>query len=114
MIAIYYPEKAADKDRFDLMRSADPHLAKMVWSEGKYIKVATFHGADLELAYKTMQNGVVTDSWVLNPGPSLTPEVEPISGEGFVYGWRSSSMGDIYEIDGKRFICAAVGFEPVP
>jgi hypothetical protein len=85
-----------------------------------YAKVATVEcdehqdiPANLEHAYKLMQNGVVTDSWTLSPPDGLTPLVKPIYHNQQAYGHRSMSMGDIVEVDGKEYVVATYGFEEI-
>jgi hypothetical protein len=69
--------------------------------------------ANLEDAYRTMQNGVVTDSWTLSPPDGLTALVDPINHDGREYGHRSASMGDIFTVDGKEYVVASFGFKEV-
>lgn len=86
-----------------------------------YVNVAEYEYDDrislvnnLERTYNAMQNGVITDSWLLSPPDGLTPLVQPFISKGEKYGWRSASMGDLFIIDDKTYVCSAVGFEEVP
>ena len=76
-----------------------------------YTVAAIIDTSSLELAYKLMQNGVVTDSWTFDPPPGLTPISPPLTHNGRLYGNRSASMGDLFEMDdGTLFVCADFGF----
>jgi hypothetical protein len=88
-------------------------LHARLMAEGKYVAVAEFDGNDLDEAYKLTQNGVVTDSWTLAPPAGLTPLVEPIEHDGRKYGHRSSSMGDVFVLDGEMFVVDTVGFTEI-
>jgi hypothetical protein len=85
-----------------------------------YMKVAEYEYDDrkdvldnLEDAYRVMQNGVVTDSWTLEPPDGLTPLVEPHKLDGRDYGHRSASMGDVFSVDGKDYVVASFGFNEI-
>lgn len=104
---------------------------------GKLIHVANVKNSKydgqheaLEYAYFRSQN--INGSWskgpqVLEIGPSFKRElvangdyssdievVEPIEViGGMAYGHRSSMVGDIFEIEGQKFIVASFGFKPV-
>jgi hypothetical protein len=88
-------------------------LPERLMAEGVYVAVAEYAGDKLEDAYRLTQNGVVTDSWTLEPPEGLTPLVEPIEEDGEKYGHRSSSMGDIFVVDGEMFVVDTVGFTPI-
>ena len=71
----------------------------------------------LNYAWRYTNN--ILGSWSKNDGeynPDFSPFVEvlgeyPIGRDGKEYGLRSSMVGDIFEIDGKEWIVAPVGFK---
>jgi hypothetical protein len=76
----------------------------------------------LEFAFRRTQN--IDGSWSHGPeyedrreNPDHHPAVTRLAPlpeiEGRRYGLRSSMMGDVFEIDGRRFRCAAMGFERI-
>lgn len=80
----------------------------------QYTAVAEIDTDDLELAWKNMQNGVVTSSWLLDPPPGIRPLVGPHIDEGREYGWRSACTGDVFERNGQLHMAAMIGFDEVP
>lgn len=82
--------------------------AQELIERGAYEKVAEVDGSP-EDAFRLMQNGVVTDSWTLEPPEGLTVCLPPREGRGH----RSMSVGDIVVEDGEVSICAPFGFEAV-
>lgn len=79
-----------------------------------YLPVAEIASDDLEYAFKVTQNGAVSDSW-----SQIPPEhVKPL-GDGYHlvnhrrYGYRSSMVGDRFELNGVMFECSSVGFKEV-
>lgn len=98
-------------DKDELTKAVKEYMA-----EGRYTAVAavecsgTNPKTELERAYGMMQNGVVTDSWLLEPPEGLTPLVPPIVASGISYGWRSACMGDVFILNGKIYTVASSGF----
>jgi hypothetical protein len=64
----------------------------------------------LDEAYAAMQNGLRTESWTLEPIPSLRPLVAPVMRDGIPMGHRSTSMGDVLERDGRHHVVDTFGF----
>jgi hypothetical protein len=95
---------------FDLKFGASVQDAIDAKALGMYIPVLQIESDDLEYAFKIMQNGVVTDSWLLMPVSGTTPLVEPIKQGGRKLGWRSACVGDIFELNGVDYLCCNVGF----
>ncbi len=124
MITIHYLKDTVFRDiRWGITdalyagKSADMTPVERAYAKGWYIPVARVESDDLEKAWKMMQNGVVTESWTLAPPDGVTPLVQPFrhAGDNSSYGWRSASIGDIFELsDGRRFVCAMVGFVEIP
>jgi len=83
-------------------------------ASGAYTPVLEIESDNLDRAFEIMQNGVVTDSWLLEPVEGTKPLVEPIKHCGKKYGWRSACVGDIFELNGTDYLCVAVGFEKLP
>lgn len=102
-------------DKDELTKAVKEYMA-----EGRYTAVAavecsgTNPKTELERAYGMMQNGVVTDSWLLEPPEGLTSLVPPIVDRPeslcISYGWRSACMGDVFILNGKIYTVASSGF----
>lgn len=84
--------------------------AAKLFGEGAYQKMVEIDTDDLDEAYRITQNGVVTESWTLEPPEGTRPLVAPINHNGKTYGHRSTSVGDILDLNGKRFVVADFGF----
>ena len=84
----------------DIATRGDVEQAKKAWREGHYKAVAIItdhHREELESAFHLTQN--IEHGWEQNPGVyALTPHN------------RSTSVGDIVEIDGMLHLVAGVGF----
>lgn len=114
MIRVYYvSETLPDRDRAAVMLGGDPAIVRRLFAAGSYRPVCELDTDDLEEAWKILQNGIVTPSWVLEPPAGVRPLVEPYVANGRRYGWRSSCVGDVYEIDGVPHVVASIGFEPL-
>ncbi len=122
MIKIYYmkDEFTRDLSLIPYLRHEDdsPEMHGTIHrglAENKYELVAEYDGSGLEAAYRSMQNGVDTDSWALVPPPKLKPINGTVDKDGIIYGKRSSMPGDIYVInDSDIFIVAVFGFTKIP
>lgn len=76
----------------------------------------------LECGYLWTQN--IEGSWSRGPTvggrpngdyrPTVTVRTALPVVDGRTYGLRSSSVGDVFMIDGKAFVVAGMGFEPLP
>ena len=90
----------------------DAETVLVAFEVGDMELMAEVEGDDPEHAYKLMQNGVVTDSWMMNPPDGLKVLSPPVVHLGRLYGRRSMNVGDVVLTnDGRRFFCAAIGFE---
>jgi hypothetical protein len=95
-------------------------IVKAVLAINGYTNVAEFEYDDkvsiednLENAYRVLQNGIVSDSWLLDPPDGLTPLVSAHVHDGNLYGWRSAMKGDLFSVDGKAYVVANIGFTEV-
>jgi hypothetical protein len=81
------------------------------------------HARALEDAYRLTQN--LEGSWSMGhhlpggrPNPDWSANVERVAPlhvhDGKEYGLRSSMMDDVFVIEGRRYLCATVGFREVP
>ena len=88
-------------------------MAAAMLEEGTgYTLVATVEGSDLERAYRLTNN--IDSSWSLSPAPGVTVlGTLPVHG-GKTYGYRSSMVGDVFQVDGPAFVVTSFGFEPLP
>lgn len=107
MVTVYYLK---DKFYSEGVFAKQEQLRKL-YADGAYEKVADVATNDLEEAWKMLQNGVVTDSWVLNPPFIVKPLVKPHLCEGKLYGWRSASMGDVFHKEDGLFYVEMIGFK---
>ena len=76
----------------------------------------------LEYVYRVSQN--IEGSWSKGeffdsgePNPDYNPDIQlttdlTVDEEGVTWGLRSTSMGDVIELQGKRWVIAAMGFKP--
>src|SRR5689334_22963593 len=111
------PREPAGELNFAREESMFKPLVNALKAEQWYVPVASveFDGAktieeNLEVAYRLLQNGVVTDSWTLSPPDGVQPLVDPISANGQEYGHRSMSIGDIVTLGGAQYAVAFAGF----
>lgn len=96
--------------------SSDEHkdFIRTIFEEGDlYELVATSETLDNEELYTATQNGVLSDSWSLNPPANLLPTADNflIGKDGNKYGLRSTSVGDIIVSDEQMLVCSMIGFE---
>ena len=121
MIAIHHLDWADDEDtemrdlRFKAtmpgLEGNQVEAVRVLAGKGLYKLMCEVDTDRPEYAYKLTQNGVVTDSWTLEPPQGLKVLVAPIEKDGKTYGHRSTSMGDVMIIDNKVFVVATFGFE---
>ena len=76
----------------------------------------------LEYVYRVTQN--IEGSWSKGelfedgtPNPDYNPDIQlttmlDTDEDGRTWGLRSTSMGDVIELQGKRWVIAAMGFKP--
>ena len=94
-------------------RSTDrPAVAARLFAEGRYAPVARMDRDDptiiaCEVAYALTQN--IDAAWSRSPPAGLTV-IEPSS----EHGWRSTMIGDVIEVGGKRFVVMTMGFAELP
>lgn len=115
-------EKSSTRNRDDHFKIISPSalddrsFVRKMFDEGElYELVATSDVDDVEEVYKATQNGVVSDSWSLDP-PAIISPTDPnyhAGSDGKRYGRRSTSMGDIIVKDGKVLLCATFGFQEI-
>lgn len=89
-----------------------PMVAARLFAAGRYAPVARMDRDDptpiaCEVAFTVTQN--IDVSWSRQPPAGLTV-IEPSS----EYGWRSTMVGDVIEVGGKRFVVLTQGFAEVP
>ncbi len=126
MIVFYVAyEGVPDEARYDIMAPGSTarqlEAVKAIKAVNGYVPVAAVEyddcksvGDNLEVAYKAMQNGVITDSWTLSPPDGLMPLVDPIKHDRRDMGHRSMSMGDLIEFGGNQYVVATFGFKKLP
>lgn len=111
-----YPHRPArdDQDQIDLALGA--------LKDRSYYPAAVMDDASADDAwvkceriYHTMQNGVVTPSWTLDPPAGFRPLVGGTMHKGRTYGHRSMCVGDLILIDGTHgFVVARFGCVALP
>jgi hypothetical protein len=124
IIISYFNDEISRELRWSLMsplageKTVD--AVKAVQAINGYTQVAEFEYDDkvtlednLENAYRVLQNGIVSDSWLLDPPDGLTPLVSAHVHDGNLYGWRSAMKGDLFSVDGKAYVVANIGFTEV-
>jgi hypothetical protein len=88
--------------------------ALAAFDNGHYEAVAKSTSSDYEDVWTSLQNGIRSPSWSMNPPPGIEPLGETFSvHNGQKYGNRSSSVGDIFRDDatGELHIVASFGFD---
>lgn len=97
-------------------RSEDHSFIRKLFDDGElYELVATSDLDDAEKVYTATQNGILSDSWSINPPTAISP-IEPSSHNGRngeKHGRRSTSVGDIIVKDDKVLFCATMGFQEI-
>ncbi len=91
-----------------------PALAAFVM--GKYEAVAKSTLTDLEEIWTSLQNGIRSPSWSMEPPAGIEPLGQTFTEhKGQKYGNRSSSVGDIFRNDetGEMHIVASFGFDRI-
>lgn len=79
-----------------------------------YVAVAEIDTEDLDRAYMLTQNGIVSDSWFLDPPPGVRPLGDAHTGPGGQkLGHKSTEMGDVMIKDGKAFVVDIFGFAEI-
>lgn len=120
MITVFYVSDDAPRDARSALRMYENEgttVADTVFDaveKGYYRPMAEVECDSVEQAWTLMQNGVRTSSWTLDPPAGLTPLAGPMVIRGKTYGNRSADLGDVFVLDGKAFVCMAVGFAEVP
>jgi hypothetical protein len=110
--AITMPSKRLPAVTYELVNAA--------FDAGHYAAVAEIDAsgetvmAQLEHAYRLTQNGGESESWSLARRPGVRPLAPAYyEHEGRLYGRRSSRIGDVFGLDGKLYVCAGIGFDPL-
>lgn len=92
---------------------------RAAFEAGLYEHVADVEGGDLEFLYSATNNGVLSPFWSRIPPEGVSP-VRPayrLGHDGERLGLRSTSVGDIVELEGRLHVVASLGFRdigPVP
>jgi len=84
----------------DRVKETKKIVSELLKNDSNYIRVADVHTDSLDMAFMLTNN--VDHSWHMNLGVDIHHH----------YG-RSSMVGDIFELDGKKFIVMSTGFEEV-
>ena len=95
-------------------KNARDAAALAAFDNGHYEAVAKSTSSDYEDVWTSLQNGVRSPSWSVQPPPGIEPlgdTFEVVNGQ--KYGNRSSSVGDIFRDDatGELHIVASFGFD---
>ena len=91
--------------------------ALAAFDNGHYEAVAKSTSDDFEDVWTSLQNGVRSPSWSVQPPPGIEPLGDTYTEyKGQKYGNRSSSVGDIFRNDetGELHIVASFGFDALP
>lgn len=88
--------------------------ALAAFDSGHYEAVARASSSDYEDVWTSLQNGIRSPSWSVQPPPGITPIGDAYTlHKGQKYGNRSSSVGDIFRNNetGELHIVASFGFD---
>jgi hypothetical protein len=119
MIIVYHIKNIiTGEERYSLTTDFDKNHVTLVreafFNDAKYEPVAAVNTDDLEYAYAATNNGVISQSWSREPPEGVIP-VFPgfhiIRGE--IYGRKSSEVGDVFDLNGVRYVVASCGFTPL-
>ena len=99
MITVYHANRSITRDSlcFGLGQIFTADDVRKNIKLGNYDKVAEVDTFDLDVAYRLTNH--IHESWTENEG--VTAIAEKV---------RSTSIGDILEVDGKRYVVDRVGF----
>ena len=98
-----HPEAQDDK-AFDARLSGSTRAVADLYGLGAYRKVATVRAADLSEAFEVTQNGEEI-AWIKKPG---------VQTEELAESCRSTSVGDLFVVDGQAYIVQGLGFGALP
>lgn len=92
---------------FRIVEDCDQEAIEKAWREGLYLHAATVTTNDLDRAYYL--TNTIDHYWAATDVPRVCVKAEEVpAGWG---GWRSTSMGDVMEVDGWYYLVARYGFE---
>ena len=120
MIVVYHLNEDLPRDlRADIVTGfgcgvPEGHAAVVAktFMDKHYSAVAVGHTDSLEEMYAWTQNGVVSDSWSMNP---FLDKWMPIFPDFHLcnekkYGRRSTMVGDVFDRNGEYYVCSTIGF----
>lgn len=79
------------------------------FATGNYVKVAAVEATDLEDAYRLSNS--IESLWTDNVEVVEKYNLQECKGK---FGARSSSVGDVFEVDGVFHAVLSIGFKPLP
>jgi hypothetical protein len=94
----------------DKKSSARVSAAMRLWEAGGYEEVARVEGDDLDVVFRVTNN--IETSWSREPARGVAPTAPGyVEHNGKRYGYRSSSVGDIFRLgDGSLHVVDTSGF----
>jgi hypothetical protein len=100
MITVFHANKDLSRDSlfFGIGETFSKKDALFNFVDGNYDKVGTVDGNDPDEAYVLTQN--ITHHWSMNGASHITPGLARA---------RSTSVGDILDVDGIMYIVAPIG-----
>lgn len=116
ILQIYTRETTPEADRLAAEIGFSPDSANIArgFELGLYKAVATFDSDNLEEAWRDTQNGVNVDSWSRDHNPKIDVLGSGhITSNGRQYGYKSSSVGDVFVVNGAPHVVAKIGFDPL-
>lgn len=122
MIQIHYAP--SNLSIYDFAKEYRTTAMNLAFQEGRYTLVAEIEPSGslqddksvremLEYAFSTTQNGVVAESWSMDGIEGLIVKAPLHVINGRTYGLRSSSVGDIFIVNGVRYLCDMIGFTKI-
>lgn len=111
MIRVYqlnWQKLRAENDRrhFDVTFEADHAAVEAAWKEGYYDLAATINTDDKDRAYFLTNS--IEGYWPDNEGVVVERHPRELG------GWRSTSIGDVLEVNGWFYVVARFGFDALP
>lgn len=85
--------------------------ARRLFDAGRYRLVAQVDVVNLDDAYRLTQN--IEGSWSRDDDPRIAVKAPLFEHNGKVFGLKSSEAGDLFELAGRLYLCARVGWAPI-